>query len=566
MKWLSHASKKFDGVFIGGDITSWGDLQFTNRLLKAVGDEWKRIFFVPGNHDPRETAGVGSVNLHGQAVKIGRYSVGGLVGSNVTPFGTPFEMPDDEANSILRGLGKVDLLISHCPPFGTNCDLTEGGDHVGSKPVREFIQRESPRLVLCTIPSTVILGDNKPISELQTGGHTIGLHGENTIKEVVSRKYSGMLVTVRGGGLLPFFITPEHPLLVVRKRGTTRGRKPLKENVNLFSGPQWKTAVDLKPVTAKDTNGDYLILPRLHGTIETSRLPLIEYAKSKSRISYFQKRGKIEFPLNQQTAWLLGLYVAEGHTGKSQVLFSLHRNEVELQKRLGKVARTLGYRSEVYRDSDENGVSVIVYSSLLARALPVWCGHLAHNKNIPEFILFNKDSLILLAFLNGYRADDGCVTAHSTTAEMNTTSEVLALQLQLAFARLGVVVTILTEEAGEGTIQGRPVSFRTKFKVRYSKSPKWTKSYVTEDKILVPLRRIRTISYNGEVSNLSTTDETYLISNIVTHNCGHIHEARAVDTLNGSKVVNPGALLNGNFAVVQINNELDAQPNRGEFS
>jgi Icc-related predicted phosphoesterase len=147
---VSRSSKKFDGIFVGGDITSWGEVDFLTRFLNSLGQDWKNAFFVPGNHDPPQAVRPGgSVNLHGKTARVGRYSFGGLGGSNVTPFGTPFEIPDDQAVKILESLGRVDVLISHCPPFGTNCDVVESGLHVGSKPVREYIERESPTFVLC---------------------------------------------------------------------------------------------------------------------------------------------------------------------------------------------------------------------------------------------------------------------------------------------------------------------------------------------------------------------------------------------------------------------------------
>jgi len=40
------------------------------------------------------------------------------------------------------------ILITHNPPFGTNLDRTETGEHVGSKAVREFIEKNKPILAI----------------------------------------------------------------------------------------------------------------------------------------------------------------------------------------------------------------------------------------------------------------------------------------------------------------------------------------------------------------------------------------------------------------------------------
>jgi Icc-related predicted phosphoesterase len=74
-------------------------------------------------------------------------TIGGLGGSNVTGMNTTFELQDSEARSILSSLGRVDILVSHCPPAKTKCDMA-GGRHIGSLPVREYIEREDPAVVL----------------------------------------------------------------------------------------------------------------------------------------------------------------------------------------------------------------------------------------------------------------------------------------------------------------------------------------------------------------------------------------------------------------------------------
>jgi len=40
------------------------------------------------------------------------------------------------------------VLVSHSPPHGTQCDLTASRQHVGSRAVRAFVEREQPALVL----------------------------------------------------------------------------------------------------------------------------------------------------------------------------------------------------------------------------------------------------------------------------------------------------------------------------------------------------------------------------------------------------------------------------------
>jgi hypothetical protein len=41
------------------------------------------------------------------------------------------------------------VFCPHAPPYGTACDRLRSGEHVGSRELRAFVEREIPDLVLC---------------------------------------------------------------------------------------------------------------------------------------------------------------------------------------------------------------------------------------------------------------------------------------------------------------------------------------------------------------------------------------------------------------------------------
>jgi Icc-related predicted phosphoesterase len=41
--------------------------------------------------------------------------------------------------------------------------------------------------------------------------------------------------------------------------------------------------------------------------------------------------------------------------------------------------------------------------------------------------------------------------------------------------------------------------------------------------------------------------------------CGHIHESRGIDAIGRSRIVNPGPVAAGHYAVVEIDGELDVR-------
>ena len=147
---------EFDLVILGGDITDFGSPDEGKKILRKI---FKKtgcpVLFVPGNCDPPQLSTVKIGNdiqsIHGRILVYDGIPIGGLGGSNITPFYTPFEWPENDAKESLNQLiGKLHdgIFVSHTPPFGTKLDITFSGKHVGSKSIREFILREKPRLVL----------------------------------------------------------------------------------------------------------------------------------------------------------------------------------------------------------------------------------------------------------------------------------------------------------------------------------------------------------------------------------------------------------------------------------
>ncbi len=148
VSWIGERGKQYDATIVGGDLNKGPGKEFFQRFLAAAASTGKTVLFVPGNADNPDTPlPEGVVPLNGKTSKLGRYLVGGLGGSNRTPFGTPFEMDDGTARAALARLGRVDILVSHCPPARTKCDSSKAG-HIGSVPVREYVEKESPALVL----------------------------------------------------------------------------------------------------------------------------------------------------------------------------------------------------------------------------------------------------------------------------------------------------------------------------------------------------------------------------------------------------------------------------------
>jgi NADH-quinone oxidoreductase B subunit len=379
----------------------------------------------------------------------------------------------------------------------------------------------------CTPPDTVILGDNKAISAYQTGDKVVGASGHVGVTQTFSRDFEGDLLQIRGRGMLPLRVTPEHPILTVER--DMHGGKGMYSDVRV-----WKQAAELvrAPPVKKDGRflyptgqHDCLLIPRIKGSLALETIKLDDYATRRG-LNIVRGRGEdppLELPLNVDTAWFLGVYVAEGWTTENHdVYFALDHDEGPLARRITRIVDSLGYSPSLY--ARETGLNIRFSSSILARALRKWCGHLAENKRMPDFILYHKNVDILKAFISGYLEGDGNETIDlrgPVYDRASTTSRVLALQIQLAYARLGLFARVaLGHKGGRSIIMGRSVNTNDSYEVWLMTSRRKCSGFdIQPDFIAVPIRDVSKVPYSGRVNNLETADNTYLVSNAVVHNC-----------------------------------------------
>ena len=379
----------------------------------------------------------------------------------------------------------------------------------------------------CVPPDTLILGDNKTIAEYAPGDEVVGRSGHAGVVRTFDREYAGELVQVTGSGMLPMLLTPEHPLL-------TASRILRSGKAAYLPGTAWKKAGDLVGAQPVKSNGrlalpsgthDCLLIPRTKGFVDLTTLSLAPYSTKggPAILEGPSESPPLEFPLTEETAWFLGVFVADGwSTEGHDVFFSLRKGERKLARRIAATARRLGYAPQTRERED--ALVVRFSSGILARSLRAWCGRLAENKKIPDFVLYLKKTGILVSFLSGYLKGDGSVTEDPPGPVFDlarTTSKLLALQLQLAYARIGRFARVMKDHREvTASIQGRAVRTRDAYSLSLLPPKRKRAAFrINSDFIIVPILRVSRVPYSGHVKNLETTDNTYLVSNAVVHNC-----------------------------------------------
>jgi pyruvate/2-oxoglutarate/acetoin dehydrogenase E1 component len=382
---------------------------------------------------------------------------------------------------------------------------------------------------VCVKPNTIILGDNMAIADYGVGNHAFGGDGQlSIVTETMTRNYDGPLVNIRARYLTEIVCTPQHPIKIVRQdrlRFQCGDFKP-KRIWNLV--PEWVPASDVK-------EGDFLFVPKIHSIRNTSNeIDISSYNLSKNG------NGLKKFLLNVETAWLLGLFVAEGSSvvakGSAYVSISLNAlKEMEVANRVKRIVGDLGYSASM--NIRGNAMHIHVPCAALARGFRDWCGWHAQNKQVPDFIMTASDE-IRRSFMRGLFIGDGSlnIKRKKKNAQMHlvTSSFKLALQVQLLAASLGAMMGIshrppqshfLSSEkrviySHEGwQVSGSSTNVAKIF--GYTDSADRKKEYYIDigDCILVPTVSVTKETYVGPVYNIATSSQTYLVSNAIVHNC-----------------------------------------------
>lgn len=143
-----------DYYFAAGDLVNWG--RNLSEIAPVLEPRKEHLYIIPGNHESaadvaRFAAEFGFNNFHGKSMQIGRWTVGGLGHSNITPFRTPGEYTETQFVEQLepfRGVSPL-VMVCHCPPKNSRLDRAGEGQHFGSSAMREFIEREQPAHFFC---------------------------------------------------------------------------------------------------------------------------------------------------------------------------------------------------------------------------------------------------------------------------------------------------------------------------------------------------------------------------------------------------------------------------------
>lgn len=149
LKQIRHVLADVDAVLLPGDMTN-GNVENLIKLLEMIEQYNEQIYAVCGNMDTEQMnmllarEGIGIHRSHALLDGIAILGCGGAL-----PFYGRYVFSEEELASFLEDSltgvpeDKPKILVCHQPPYDTQMDIARG-KHVGSKAVREFIERVQP--------------------------------------------------------------------------------------------------------------------------------------------------------------------------------------------------------------------------------------------------------------------------------------------------------------------------------------------------------------------------------------------------------------------------------------
>ncbi len=349
------------------------------------------------------------------------------------------------------------------------------------------------------------------------------------VTDTYAHPHNGQMLTiVPQSSVSAFRLTPEHPVLAVKRsavaiRKSRNGWLPEASTAKLMKAePQFIEAGKLQV-------GDFILYV---APTET----------------------KDDALLSDTLLKILGLYLAEGGVSYNKKLrrdylsfsFGESNSEKLLAEELINLIHSIGEHASIYKSRGKYWV-VASYSKTLIELCRSECGNGAPRKVLSERIMLlpaHRQMLLLQYYLRGdgnrYSKEGRSMMIRASTASKN-----LAFQLQEVLARIGVFANINLREGSEDVIAGRKIVRRDQYIVEYTEGKKWSAVRKKGNVYFVPVKKILSEQFDGTVYNIGVRgDETYLVKGFAVHNCSApVYSAQSLHSAVVEIIARKGSLV-----------------------
>lgn len=373
------------------------------------------------------------------------------------------------------------------------------------------------KCVFCLPEDTMILGSTPTlIKDIFPSDYVFGSKGNKTlVTDVMSRHYDGNLIKIQPRGILPFRLTPEHPVLVSKRIFVEHDRL---NRQYVYGKLEY---VDASKVTYNHA---------------------VAFPKLKESSIWNEP-----FPMSDEFMEFLGYYLAEGsistgrryvrtqkytNKGNSAIIsLAFGKSETHMADRCQQIIPKL-FKRKVWRQRLGSCIAIRFSHTSLCKWIENNIGKIAHNKQIPYCVMRSSSNSGIRKFIEAFIDGDGYV--HENYIQITSSSLGLMLQMQKLLTRLNIFGRLYSGRTPKEIdyIMGRRIKTNGLYNIRISRPDydKWMNNDITnkrqyygstDDYFLLPIHKISTEYYNGNVYNLETSDHAYEVHNIVVHNCEH---------------------------------------------
>ena len=399
-------------------------------------------------------------------------------------------------------------------------------DAVGADPRlgRGYLGAGWPPAGPCFVPGTLVFTRRGPVAIelICVGDSVLGHDGRfHPVTKAHGRMYSGSIYVVQPLCGLPVGVTPDHRVLGSKRREGGSGRYKNNHLVppkTSFDEPQWIEASRLHV-------GDYLATHRVILDAATVPISLMVWPP-RTPVSSGET-----IPLDEDLAWMIGIYLAEGFPGNKSAWFSLHANERSIADRIVDIAKKKFDCGSRIVPRGERNIRVGVYSVALRQFLVDFCGRGSARKKIDPSVMV-WPSHFQKALVSGVFLGDGSFSGGRMTH--TTTSIRLWGDIQILLRSFGVPfgVRIAHEHVGaDGTHHNEAYYLRIGRGTGLRELSEWygpsvggrdiRRVAVSGPYIFAPIFSQVLQAFRGKVYNLEVEEsESYcIVGGITAHNC-----------------------------------------------
>lgn len=376
----------------------------------------------------------------------------------------------------------------------------------------------------CLHPETLVPTSKGSMAakDISVGDSLIGKNGDEVkIVKKYKNKCNDYLFSIKAMGMTSINVTKNHPFLVCKpKKIRVKRNEPRITRTRDYIVPDIENA---NFVNAKDIcKGDFLMIPKKRNlSYKISELNLNQY----QGVAHNANRLPDKVTINEDFAWLMGIYLAEGNSN-GNISFSFHINEVDYANRVEDLMKEFfGLKAKHYVNEEGNCRRVMFSSRGLCRFFKENFGRIAPEKKMPQWV-FGLSNKCKQSFLDGFCDGDGCRRKNNDAYRFISSSKALLLDIQALCFSINKFAHIYNSRKKGTMCKFGEREYKTVGLWEVSSNYNCKKPQYREDDsyFYVPIRKIKKYKYNDYVINFETegkddSNHTYLVSNIVTHNC-----------------------------------------------